>query len=40
MSFQVLLKRLVGGEVLDATDSTHAFGAIMAGNISEAEMAS
>lgn len=40
MSFQVLLKRLVGGEVLDATDSTHAFGAIMAGNISEAEIAS
>jgi anthranilate phosphoribosyltransferase len=38
--FQSFLKRLVGGEVLDAEDSAHAFGAIMAGSVSEAEIAS
>ena len=39
MSFSPLLKRLVGGETLDAEDSARAFGAIMAGSVSEAEMA-
>lgn len=39
MSFSVLLKRLVGGEALDAEDSAQAFGAIMVGSVSEPEMA-
>jgi len=40
MSFSPLLKRLVGGEVLDAEGSARAFGAIMSGSVSEAEIAS
>jgi anthranilate phosphoribosyltransferase len=38
-SFAQILKRLVGGETLDAQTSALAFGEIMAGRVGEAEMA-
>ena len=37
--FSSYLKRVAGGEALDAESSAHAFGAIMSGRISEARMA-
>jgi anthranilate phosphoribosyltransferase len=39
-NFAQILKRLVGGETLDADTSASAFGEIMAGRVGEAEMAS
>ena len=38
-NFGSILKRLVGGEMLDAETSASAFGEIMAGRVGEAEMA-
>jgi anthranilate phosphoribosyltransferase len=37
--FAALLKRVAGGETLDAAQSAQAFGAIMAGDVSEARIA-